>query len=55
MAEAFIGPRPPGLQVRHLNDHKLDNYVWNLAYGTGKDNCADRERNASPRDLQEIR
>jgi hypothetical protein len=33
--------------VRHLNDHKLDNYVWNLAYGTGKANCADRERNAS--------
>ena len=45
MAAAFIGPCPPGQQVRHLNDHKLDNYVWNLAYGTGEDNCADRERN----------
>ena len=45
VARAFLGPRPTGLQVRHVNDDKSDNRPSNLRYGTGKQNAADRERN----------
>jgi hypothetical protein len=41
VAAAFIGPRPPGMQIRHLNGDKLDNRPQNLAYGTPKQNQAD--------------
>jgi hypothetical protein len=45
VAEAFIGPRPPGLLVRHLDDDPLNNRLDNLAYGTYKDNHEDAKRN----------
>lgn len=38
----FVGPCPPGQQARHLNDIKTDNRLCNLAWGTAKQNCADR-------------
>lgn len=41
VAEAFLGPRPNGQQVRHLNTQSQDNRVENLAYGTGLDNAQD--------------
>jgi hypothetical protein len=41
--EAFVGPRPEGQEVRHLNDIKTDcRWPENLAYGTKKENFADR-------------
>jgi len=43
VAEAFIGPRPDGQQVRHLDGDGVNNRRGNLAYGTAKDNAADRE------------
>lgn len=43
--EAFIGPRPAGMQCRHLNDEPTDNRVENLAWGTATENQADRRRN----------
>ena len=43
VAEAWIGPRPPGEHVRHLNGDKTDNRVENLAYGSPKDNARDSE------------
>lgn len=47
---AFVGPRPfPKAQGRHLNDDPSDNWLSNLAWGTAKDNAADRERNGSAR------
>ena len=45
VAEAFLGPRPSGLVVRHRNDDKDDNSVENLAYGTRKENAKDAKTN----------
>lgn len=41
VALTFLGPRPEGLQVRHLNGDPTDNRVVNLAYGTAKENRQD--------------
>ncbi len=37
----FVGPRPPGMQCRHLNCNSLDNHLTNLAYGTPVENSGD--------------
>lgn len=42
--EAFVGPCPPGLEIRHLNDDPSDNRLDNLAYGTSRENSADQRR-----------
>lgn len=42
VADAFHGPCPEGMQVRHLNSDRGDNRPCNLAYGTAKDNAMDR-------------
>ena len=44
VAAAFLGPCPPGLQVRHLNGIPSDVRPENLEYGTSKQNSDDRER-----------
>ncbi len=44
VAEAFLGERPPGTQVRHLNGDRLDNRALNLRYGSAKENAQDRDR-----------
>lgn len=41
---AFIGPRPDGLVVRHLNGDPTDNRLENLTYGTQAENCQDAIR-----------
>lgn len=38
---AFVGPRPPGLIVRHRNDDSLDDRLENLVWGTYLENAAD--------------
>lgn len=43
VAAAFLGARPSGQEVRHLNGHATDDRAVNLAYGTRKENAADRE------------
>lgn len=42
VAETFIGPRPVGHQIRHINGIKTDNNVVNLVYGTASENEADK-------------
>jgi len=44
VAEAFIGQRPPGNDVRHLDGNPLNNNVENLSYGTRAENMADAVR-----------
>ncbi len=38
---AFVGPKPEGLQTRHLNDIKDDNRLENLCWGTKSENMQD--------------
>jgi len=45
IAAAFIGPRPDGHYVRHLDDNKGNNLLSNIGYGLPKDNAADALRN----------
>lgn len=45
VAAAFIGPKPKGAQVRHLNDDRSDNRAVNLAYGSAAENSDDMARN----------
>jgi hypothetical protein len=42
VARAFLGPRPDGLETRHLSGDKADNSVANLRYGTHSENMQDR-------------
>jgi len=41
---AFVGPRPTGLETRHLNGDPADNRLENLVYGTPKENIGDNLR-----------
>lgn len=43
VAQAFLGHRPLGTQVRHLNGDRRDNRASNLQYGTAKENAQDRD------------
>src|SRR5262245_28581247 len=44
VAEAFIGPRPPGADIRHLDGNPANARASNLCYGTRKDNERDKDR-----------
>lgn len=39
--EAFVGPRPEGLEARHRDDDKSNNQLDNLMWGTSAENKAD--------------
>jgi hypothetical protein len=42
--EAFVGPRPDGMEARHFPDRdRTNNSVENLHWGTPKQNAADRK------------
>ncbi len=45
----FVRPPREGEVARHLNDLATDNRLENLAWGTYRDNAADRKRNGSYR------
>lgn len=42
VARTFLGPRPPGLETRHLDGDGSNNRIENLAYGTHSENMIDR-------------
>ena len=44
VAEAFIGPRPSGAVIMHLDDDPYNNAVNNLRWGTQRDNSRDMAR-----------
>jgi DNA-binding XRE family transcriptional regulator len=41
VAQLFIGERPDGFVIRHLDGNKYNNHASNLAYGTPKQNYED--------------
>lgn len=45
---AFAGPKPDGLEVRHLNGDPQDNRLSNLSYGTRQENIRDKVLHAKP-------
>ena len=45
--EAFVGPKPDGLQGRHLNGNRLDNQLINLQWGTPSENQKDSIRHGT--------
>jgi hypothetical protein len=42
VAAAFIGPRPDGMEIRHLDGERFNNAAVNLCYGTPSENARDR-------------
>ena len=45
--EAWVGPRLPGDDVRHLDGNPMNNHLSNLAYGTRAQNMADARRHGT--------
>jgi hypothetical protein len=41
VAEAFIGPRPKGADIRHADGTRTNNQLTNLSYGTRSENIYD--------------
>jgi len=44
VGEAFLGPRPEGLETRHMDGNPANNAAANLRYGTKSENAQDRVR-----------
>jgi len=44
VAEVFIGKRPDGCVIRHLDGNKYNNNVLNIAYGTPEQNYSDTKK-----------
>lgn len=40
--EAFTGVRPKGMQCLHRDGNKLNTCLWNLSWGTSKQNARDK-------------
>ena len=49
VASAFIGPRPEGQHVRHLDGNPRNNTSGNLSYGTVRENALDTVRHGRNR------
>jgi len=47
--EAFVGPRPPGMEACHYNGDACDNRLANLRWDTKMGNVADRRRHEAER------
>ena len=50
VTEAFIGPRPEGMEVCHSDGDGTNNRLENLRYGTHSENMLDRVRHGTDRD-----
>lgn len=47
--EAFVGPCPPGMECRHLDGIPMNVALWNLCWGTRKQNADDRAKHGKTR------
>lgn len=55
VAKHFIGERPDGMQVRHLDGDKKNNALSNLVYGTPKENYADARKHGKNQEGERAR
>lgn len=51
VALAFLGPCPPGMEVRHLDGDRQNARLTNLAYGTKSENRRDRFQHGTDHNL----
>ena len=54
VAEVFIGPRGPGMEVCHCDGNKTNNHWANLRYDTRAGNLRDKVRHGTHREGEEI-
>jgi hypothetical protein len=47
VAVAFIGPRPNGMEVRHLDGNPTNNRISNICYGSRSENQFDKVRHGA--------
>jgi hypothetical protein len=47
--EAFVGPRPRGMECRHLDGDPANNHLGNLVWGTKIENETDKVRHGTKR------
>lgn len=47
IALAFFGPRPEGMEVRHLDGNPKNNAISNLKYGTRSENIGDAKKHGT--------
>lgn len=45
--EAFVGPKPLGMECRHIDGNRRNNALSNLEWGTRLENAADQERHGT--------
>ena len=45
--ETYVGPRPDGMECRHLNGNSIDNRLKNLKWGTRSENTYDSVRHGT--------
>ncbi len=50
----FVGPRPEGLQCRHMNNDPSDNRLSNICYGTRAENDADKVKAKAEADAIDV-
>lgn len=53
--EAFVGPRPPGMECCHFNDDRSDNRLENLRWDTSSSNRLDAVRNGKHHEARKTR
>ncbi len=51
---AFVGPRPDGMETRHLDGNRENNRLGNLAYGTSVENESDKRRHGTETDRPKL-
>lgn len=52
--ETFVGPRPTGFDIRHLDGDKIHNCVNNLVYGSRSENILDAVQHGTHRQTRKM-
>lgn len=52
VANAFLGPLPPGMETRHLDGNPVNNAASNLTYGTRSENQHDSIRDGTHKEAR---